>query len=256
MTTSTKKLLILTLTILTIIFLFLFPPIAQPLSFHHFADNRSFWGIQNFGNVASNLPFIFVGSYGLLLVRRAPTLLAIRIIYNFLFTGVILTGLGSAYYHCNPNNDTLLWDRIPMTIVFMSLLSATFFELVDRPLGARLLFPLVAVGIASVIWWHFTESIGKGDLRPYFWVQFYPMLAIPLLFVLFYRPSLLVVVRCLAWVIIWYVIAKVFEQLDYPIYVEIGVGGHTLKHLAASVSTWYFVLIFQRQYSQRAPQSQ
>jgi len=44
------------------------------------------------------------------------------------------------------------------------------------------------------------------------------------------------------------VIAKVFEATDYPIYQALGVSGHSLKHLAAAVSTWYFVVLFRRQY--------
>jgi hypothetical protein len=173
---------------------------------------------------------------------------AIRATYALLFIGVLLTGLGSAYYHWNPNNDTLVWDRIPMTIVFMSLLAATVAELISRPAGIRLLVPLVAIGVGSVLWWHYTEMQGHGDLRLYFWVQYYPMLALPLILWLFYTPTANPILRCLVWVVVWYVIAKIFEQLDYPIYRAIGISGHTLKHLAAAVSTGYFVILFRRQY--------
>ena len=248
MTLSQKMWLLLALTIITLIGVFLVPPIAQPLSFHHFADDRSLWGIPNFGNVASNLPFLIVAVVGLATVTRAAVSPAIKVTYIVLFLGVLLTGLGSAYYHWHPNNDTLVWDRIPMTIVFMSLLSATLSELVNRPLGIGLLFPLVAVGVGSVLWWHYTETLGKGDLRLYFWVQFYPMLAIPLILWLFYTPAIKPALHCLSWVVVWYVIAKVFEKFDYPIYRTIGISGHTLKHLAAAVSTGYFVLLFRRQY--------
>lgn len=240
--------LLLALTIITLISVFLVPPIAQPLSFHHFADDRSLWGIPNFGNVVSNLPFLIVAVVGLTTVTKAAVSPAIKVNYIVLFLGVLLTGFGSAYYHWHPNNDTLVWDRIPMTIVFMSLLAATLSELVSRPIGIGLLFALVAVGVGSVLWWHYTETLGKGDLRLYFWVQFYPMLAIPLILWLFYTPAIKPALHCLSWVVVWYVIAKVFEQLDYPIYRTIGISGHTLKHLAAAVSTGYFVLLFRRQY--------
>jgi hypothetical protein len=238
--------------LVTLVAIFLVPPIAQPLSFHHFADDRSLWGIPNFGNVASNLPFLIVALIGLVAVARTFVPPAIRATYALLFVGVLLTGAGSAYYHSHPNNDTLVWDRIPMTIVFMSLLAATVAELVSRPLGIRLLVPLVAIGVGSVLWWHYTEMLGHGDLRLYFWVQFYPMLALPLILWLFYTPAVKPILRCLVWVVVWYVVAKVFEQLDYPIYRTIGVSGHTLKHLAAAVSTWYFVVLFRSQYSTRA----
>jgi hypothetical protein len=245
---SRKILLLVLLTLATLVAIFLAPPIPQALSFHHFADDRALWGISNFGNVASNLPFLIVALIGLVTVAKTAAPPAIRATYSLLFVGVLLTGVGSAYYHWNPNNDTLVWDRIPMTIVFMSLLAATVAELISRPVGIRLLLPLVALGVGSVCWWHYTETQGHGDLRLYFWVQYYPMLAIPFILWFFYKPAVIPILRCLVWVVIWYVIAKVFEQLDYPIYRAISVSGHTLKHLAAAVSTWYFVLLFQKQY--------
>jgi hypothetical protein len=247
-----KGTLLWVISLFTLIALFWVPPIAQPLSFHHFADTRQLWRIPNFGNVVSNLPFLIIGFYGLILVARSPVPNAIRSIYLFLFFGVLLTGVGSAYYHWHPDNDTLVWDRIPMTIVFMSFLSATVAELVSRRLGIRLLVPLVAVGIGSVLWWHYTETIGKGDLRLYGWVQFYPMLAIPLLLWLYYRPAVKTILPSLIWIVGWYVIAKVFEQLDFPIYLAMGISGHTLKHLAAAVSTGYFVVLFKKQYCSSA----
>jgi hypothetical protein len=243
-----KTLILLIITFVTLILIFWLPPIAQAPAFHNFADSRSLAGIVNAGNVLSNIAFLIIGVYGLVLVSRSSSPFAIRAIYSMLFVGVILTGLGSAYYHWHPNNDRLVWDRIPMTIVFMSFLSATIAELVSRPVGVRLLLPLVALGIASVLWWHYTETKGQGDLRLYYWVQFFPMLSIPLLLWLYYTPSLKAVVPNLIWIVVWYVIAKVFEQLDYQIYHALGISGHTLKHLAAAVSTVYFILLFRTKY--------
>jgi hypothetical protein len=248
MTSLQKRMLLSVITVCTLITIFLAPPIAQPLSFHHFADNRPLWGIPNFGNVVSNVSFLVIGLYGLAVVLRAAVPGAIRWTYLLLFLGVVLTGLGSAYYHWHPDNNTLVWDRIPMTIVFMSFLSATVAELISRPLGVGLLLPLVAVGVGSVLWWHYTETLGRGDLRLYYWVQFYPMLAIPLLLWLYYSPAVKAILPCLIWIVVWYVIAKVLEQLDYPIALAIGVSGHTLKHLAAAVSTGYFIRLFGLQY--------
>ena len=243
-----KTILLLICTIIAIIAVFSLHPIAQPLSFHNFADHRSWLGIPNFGNVASNLPFLVIGIIGLRLTWRAHVTSSIRLIYSILFIGVLLTGLGSGYYHSNPNNNTLVWDRIPMTIIFMALFSATVAELINMPWGLRLLFPLVFLGIASVYWWHYTEDKGHGDLRLYMLIQYYPMLFIPLILWLFYEPIHKPTLKCLLWVVIWYVIAKIFEQLDYPIFRTLGISGHTLKHLAAAVSTWYFVLLFRRKY--------
>jgi hypothetical protein len=248
----TKSLLLLTTTLVTLLLIFCIPPIAQAPSFHNFVDTRSFEGIPNAGNILSNIPFIVIGIFGLTLLSRSSASSAIRVIYGTLFIGVILTGLGSAFYHWHPDNSRLVWDRIPMTIVFMSFLPATIAELVSRPAGVRLLLPLIALGIGSVLWWHYTETIGRGDLRLYFWVQFYPMLAIPMLLLLYYSPTIKRIIPSLLWIVFWYAIAKIFEQLDQAIYRAIGVSGHTLKHLAAAVSTGYFVRVYSIKYRVRA----
>jgi len=40
--------------------------------------------------------------------------------YIAFFTGLILIGLGSGYYHLAPSNSTLVWDRMAITVSFMS----------------------------------------------------------------------------------------------------------------------------------------
>jgi Ceramidase len=224
-------------------------PIPQSEAYHHFADGRTFWGIPNFFNVISNLPFVVIGAAGLFIVGRADK--KTRPMYVVLFAGVLLTGLGSAYYHWHPDDDTLVWDRIPMTLVFMSLLSATVSELITQRAGRLLLTPLLLIGVGSVMWWHFTQSQSRGDLRWYGLVQFYPVVIIPLLLWFFYDPRYKPAILSLGWVVIWYVVAKVAEAMDGNIYQTIGVSGHTIKHLAAAVSTVYLVQMFRRKYPSR-----
>jgi len=238
----------MTITVISLILICCFSPIAQDPAFHSFADVRSLASIPNAGNVLSNIPFLVIGIYGLKLVAEPSISTTIRTIYATLFIGVILTGFGSAYYHLHPDNSRLVWDRIPMTIVFMSFLSATISELVSLSLGVRLLLPLVTMGIASVLWRHYTEIAGKGDLRLYFWVQFYPMLAILLLLALYYTPSIKSIIPSLIWIVVWYTVAKIFEHLDNQIYHTIAISGHTLKHLAAAVSTGYFAHLYKVRY--------
>jgi len=79
-------------------------------------------------------------------------------------------------------------------------------------------------------------------------VQFYPVFAIPLLLWLYYAPAVKVMIPCLIWIVAWYIVAKALEQLDYPIFRVFGISGHTLKHLAAAVSTGYFVRLFRKNY--------
>jgi len=57
--------LIASLVIISFVSLFFIEPISQDLAYHSFADNRVMLGVSNFFDVASNLPFIFVGLLGL-----------------------------------------------------------------------------------------------------------------------------------------------------------------------------------------------
>jgi hypothetical protein len=65
-------------------------------------------------------------------------------------------------------------------------------------------------------------------------VQFYPMLAIPLMLFLF--PARYDRTADLLFAFGWYVLAKVNEQLDVNVFEWLGyvVSGHTLKHLCAA----------------------
>jgi hypothetical protein len=44
---------------------FVVPPIVEFHWYHDFADQRSLLGIPNFWNVISNLPFLFIGGWGI-----------------------------------------------------------------------------------------------------------------------------------------------------------------------------------------------
>jgi hypothetical protein len=160
--------------VVTVGVVFCLKRVAQDPAFHRFADTRAWMGIPNGWNVMGNVCFLLVGVWGWMELGRRKVWIGGRIIYGVLFGGIFLTGLGSAYYHWRPDNDRLIWDRIPMTMVFMSLLAAVVGEWVDRKAGLVLLGPLVAVGVGSVLWWHWTEGQGRGDLRLYGWVQFFP----------------------------------------------------------------------------------
>lgn len=141
------------------------------------------------------------------------------------------------------------FDRIPMTLVFMSFLSATISECINIRAGKYLLFPLLIAGITSVLWWHHTESVGRGDLRFYGFAQFYPIIFAPLIY-LFFRSSIYKKgFYSLVMAIGWYAIAKVFEHFDKDIYSFTGfISGHSVKHLAAAVATWFLVKMFAKKH--------
>jgi hypothetical protein len=229
------------------------PPLPQNPAYHHFADQRTLLGVPHFFNVISNLPFLVVGVLGLRFVWSREAMRpggpfrqrAERWPYLLFFLGVGLTAFGSSYYHLAPTNDRLLWDRLPMSVAFMALFAAVLGERLSMKLGLWLLPVLVAAGLASVLYWHVTEQRGRGDLRFYYLVQFYPMLAMPLL-LLFFPPRY---TRTLDLVVAlgWYVLAKVCEHpLDAPIY-GLGhwVSGHTLKHLAAAAAAYWLLRMIQ-----------
>src|SRR5215813_6215925 len=97
------------LTAVSLAGLLLLPLIPQDQNYHQFADQRTILGIPNFWNVVSNLPFLAVGASGLRRFRYSPATIVF-------FLGVFLTGIGSSYYHWDPKDDTLFWDRLPMTL--------------------------------------------------------------------------------------------------------------------------------------------
>ena len=232
--------------------MFLVPRIPQDAAYHDFADQRTCLGVPNCLNVASNLPFLVVGVLGFLFLVRdraaggtdAFITPAERRPYWALFAGVGLTGLGSAYYHWAPDNTTLFWDRLPMTIAFMALLSSVIAERISLTAGLRLLWPLLVVGALSTLYWHVGEIRGVGDLRPYALVQFGTMVAIPLVLWLF--PPRYTGTADMVRVIAWYGLAKVFEHFDHGFFRLTGVSGHTLKHLASAVGAWWILRMVQR----------
>src|SRR5271169_1538965 len=130
--------------------LLLLPPIPQDPSYHQFADQRTLFGIPNFWNVVSNLPFLAIGAAGLQRRFRDDPATVV------FFLGVFLTGIGSSYYHWNPNNNTLFWDRLPMTLAFAAILSLVVKERVNARAGAILLWPALAVGLFSLLLWRWT----------------------------------------------------------------------------------------------------
>src|SRR5690349_24556260 len=110
-------LVLLGVMLASLLALLLVPPIPQDQGYHNFADQRELFGIPNFWNVVSNLPFVAVGAVGLWRFHRDATTVV-------LFAGLFLTGFGSSYYHLDPNDSTLFWDRLPMTLCFAAILAA------------------------------------------------------------------------------------------------------------------------------------
>jgi hypothetical protein len=195
-------------------FFFFVPPIAQDETYRPFADNQTIWGTANFWNVVSNLPFALVGILGLWKLRG--------VFNRVLFAGVLLTFFGSSSYHLAPSDARLVWDRLPMTLVFMALLACVV------KANNWLLATFLACGVASVLWWNIT-----GDLRFYVLVQFGPLLIlIPALW--FVRDA-----RYLTGVLVFYALAKLAEFCDRAVFSTLPISGHSIKHVLAAIATYF-----------------
>lgn len=245
--TTGTTLLLLTIVGVCIIAILL-PPIPQPLSYHNFADQRAWLGIPNFGDVSSNAPFALVGLWGLVvLFRRGAAKFnnrRERWPYLVMSIGLILTAFGSAYYHLAPDNARLVWDRIPIMIVFIAVVTAVIVERVGIAVGLALFPFLEILGTASVLTWRSGELHGHGDLRFYAAVQ---VSAILILLIALLLPASYTRGSDFTVVVGFYILAKIFETFDRQIFSFLHiVSGHTLKHLAAAAAGYWIVRMLQR----------
>ena len=220
--------------------LLLHAPIPQDKGYHIFADIRTCIGIRNFGNVASNLAFLLVGLVGWVWCYRHLQGGA-RLSWMIFFAGVALVFAGSGYYHTTPNDDTLVWDRLPMTLAFMGLFAALVGEHLGEKFERPVLIPALVIGIASVFWWRYTD-----DLRVYIWVQAAPLLAIPFILAMF--PGRHTHRVYMMYGLGFYALAKVAEYYDKETYAltSLFVSGHSIKHLLAAMAPLALLLMLQR----------
>ncbi|XP_057530516.1 uncharacterized protein LOC130808960 [Amaranthus tricolor] len=234
------------LSILTFVVLMIFTPaIPQSQEYHNFADQRQFLGIPNMLNVISNIPFLVIGLIGLVLCHyRNYFKLSLQGEvwgWSCFYIGVAAVGIGSSYYHLQPNDASLVWDRLPMTFAFTSLVAIFIIERVDEQKGTASLLPLLLAGIISILYWRFFD-----DLRPYAVVQFVPCIALPLMAILL--PSMYTHSAYWLWAAAFYLLAKIAEAEDKPIYelTHHVVSGHTLKHLSAALVPVFLTLMLTK----------
>lgn len=235
------------ITIFLLLFLIVYGPIVTPERYLTLADQRNWLSIPNTWNVLSNIPFLFVGAFGLQkfssIVFNDPKE---KIFYVIFFIGVFLVGLGSSYYHWRPNNFHLMWDRFPIAIAMTAFISAIIAERIDLPFGRFILWPLLIFCLLSVYYWYFTITHNQEDVRIYtFFLVFFPIVLTPLILLMFKTPY---TKSKYIWIaLITFIVARITEGYDLAIYNFSGhfVSGHTLKHLLVALSC-FFVFCYLR----------
>ncbi|CAD6227998.1 unnamed protein product [Miscanthus lutarioriparius] len=119
------------------------PAIPQDEAYHDFADQRTLFLDSKHSD--SNLA---ASSQGELWS------------WTLFFVGATAVGFGSSYYHLNPNDATLVWDRLPMTIAFTSVMAIFIIERVDERAGFYLLAKVEEAADKPIYNW--THQIVSG----------------------------------------------------------------------------------------------
>jgi hypothetical protein len=213
-------------------------PIAQMPRYHAFADQSVVLGVPHGADVLSNLGFALVAAWGLLRLwpmQGVPALDAGRHGYRLFLVALLLTAIGSAFYHLAPDNARLVWDRLPIALACAGLLAGVRAQCRAEPHARAATVWLALFAVAGVAWWAVTEQRGAGDLRPYLLLQVLPLVLIPLWQWIYRAPRRDRLAFAVA--IALYVAAKFAELGDHALLAASGlVSGHTLKHLLATAA--------------------
>jgi hypothetical protein len=212
-------------------------PLPQDPAYHLFADVRTCFGlIPRAGDVLTNLAILAAAFYGLALRPRMNVAPDERPAADLLILGAFLTAAGSAYYHWDPRNSTLVWDRLPMMLTIPPILVLVLADRVNPAFARRALVPLTVFSLASVLWWSVSEAIGQEDVRLYFMVRV--LLVVAILLLVAFRPSRYTAGGWLVGAIVGEAAMVTFERLDHQIFALTGglASGHNLKHVAVGIA--------------------
>jgi hypothetical protein len=210
--------------------LFLIKPIAQNSNYHLFADQKTILSVKHFCNVLSNIPFFVFGLLGMFFIIKKYNVINLSLNSFIFYLGIFLTSIGSMYYHHQPCSQTLVWDRLPIIGDYICIIT-----------GKRMLFPLLLLGIISIIYWQMTKSKGHEDLRFYALIQFLPIVLITVILLLYKSSNQFTKTYWL--ILVVYIIAKVCEASDELIFAHVHfISGHTLKHLIAALAPFIYLL--------------
>lgn len=220
--------------------------IKQLAHYHDFAAHQVWLGLPHGQDVWSNLGLVIVGILLFAHLYRTPAFTG-RLSACVLAAGIALTGIGSAYYHLTPNDATLIWDRLPISLICAALLACIYRYTHQKPEYGLLLIGVV-VAIFGVWYW-----VQTGDLRWYLGLQIVTILLLPLWLWQARAPK--PVYLALVWAIGFYIIAKITEIADMLIWQATHefISGHTLKHLFATLSMYAVYLALTRMHQSDTP---
>jgi hypothetical protein len=215
-------------------------PMVQSQAYHNFSDGEPLFGIPNFHNVSSNLAFILFAALAFKDYFKSPAKYGSA--WFVFFTGILLVGPGSAYYHYAPSDATLVWDRLPMTIGFMGLVSSLLIDLFNIQRKKLFLFLAITLGCYSVCHW-----VIFNDLRFYMWVQLNSIIF--MIYVALVYKSKVIINRYLFSAVGFYIAAKITEAKDVQIDEVVNYSGHSIKHILAGFGV-YFLIVMKRKINQ------
>lgn len=219
-----------------------FAPIHQSRDFYQYVDERTWLGLTNFANVATNLPFLLVGLVGLARLGRQSAVPGVLspgtdLLYGAFYTGLITTFIGSSYYHLLPGPWTLMIDRLAICICFIAFYCIVLSDYLSATLGRRLFLPLLGYSFGAVSYWYTSAlETGHGDLSAYLLVQLLPIVHLPIILWLFQPASTASAPRHhYLFALLAYLLAAWADARDSELFLLTGgfISGHSIKHLLA-----------------------
>lgn len=226
-----KGWIFIALALFGVVFFLSVSPIYDGADVNVYADQRTFLGIPNFFLVAPGLIFFILGLLGLWkLGTERKTFL--RAVWMMFFIASIGIGLGSGYYHLDPSDSRLFWDRISISTAFMALLAGVISERIALN-RAKIIAPLlILAGMGSIFYWAWS-----GDVRFYDLIQCFSIIVLPLLCLCFPMKG----DKYIYGVVVFYILAKVVEIYDGQIFslTHQMISGLTLKELGGAVGVYF-----------------
>jgi hypothetical protein len=212
---------------------------------HPFVDARALWGMPNGMDVLSNVPLVLAGLIGLLTLRGKRLPRATGPAITVFFAGVLLAGMGSAWYHWAPDAQGLVVDRLGMSVTFTGAIAVALAERVGQRAAQTSLAAILATAIVSA-----ALPYTHGNVLPWAVVQFGGM-ALILWAATRTRLGDAVGVNLGALITI-YALAKLCELNDATLF-HLScewISGHSLKHSVAALAACPVIVALIRQNAQ------